>query len=166
MSCLPLIGVTDCSKQSYCHCYLGVADKHLRSLDAVVDNLPRMTPRSGDSLGRSVNPSGQSSSRSIACTALHYHRGVRNAPTTDQTAAHIPMYFIKAAITAGVPLIAHPRGSQAVGEAVAVDLRPTSDDLAAPSYEGVVNLDLLLQKQLYSHSYGLLLPSGASASRR
>jgi enoyl-[acyl-carrier-protein] reductase (NADH) len=80
MSCLPLIGVTACTKQIGCHSYPSVADQHVCAFMVSAGSLLRVTPAS----------------------AIHHE------------AAHDSLSIIKAAIAAGVPLMANRRGFQAV----------------------------------------------------
>jgi hypothetical protein len=147
MSCLPLIGVTACTKQCCCHYYLGVADKHLRGLGVASGAL------SARSLLLGVID-GQLSRLSAAELTPHYHRGVSGAPSTHHAAARLSsLSVIKAAIAKGVPLIAKQLLSPLFNAGADAALQLSSARLTVPSAGMFGGLDLSQQNQVNSHSF-------------
>ena len=110
MSCLPLIGVTACTKQIGLHTFHIAGDKYLRAVVTGAGGLPLVIPALADLLDQPTllaRLDGLMFTGSPSNVEPHHYQGPPSAPGTahdpDRDRTTLPL--IRAAVDAGVPVL-------------------------------------------------------------
>lgn len=123
MSCLPLIGVTACTKQIGLHTFHIAGDKYLRAVVTGAGGLPLVIPALADLLDQPTllaRLDGLMFTGSPSNVEPHHYQGPPSAPGTahdpDRDRTTLPL--IRAAVDAGVPVLGICRGFQEMNVAM------------------------------------------------
>ncbi|MFC0708699.1 gamma-glutamyl-gamma-aminobutyrate hydrolase family protein [Azorhizophilus paspali] len=117
MPCLPLIGVTACTRQIGSHPFHIAGDKYLRAVAEGAGGLPLIVPALGELIDREAlleRLDGLLCTGSPSNVEPHHYRGAASASGTPHDPARdsTTLPLIRAAVAAGVPLLGICRGFQ------------------------------------------------------
>jgi putative glutamine amidotransferase len=123
MSCLPLIGVTACTKQIGLHTFHIAGDKYLRAVVTGAGGLPLVIPALADLLDQPTllkRLDGLMFTGSPSNVEPYHYRGPSSAPGTshDPERDRTTLPLIRAAVDAGVPILGICRGFQEMNVAM------------------------------------------------
>jgi putative glutamine amidotransferase len=123
MSCLPLIGVTACTRQIGLHPFHIAGDKYLRAVVSGAGGIPLIIPALADLLDQSsllARLDGLMFTGSPSNVEPHHYQGVPSAPGTfhDSDRDRTTLPLIRAAVDAGVPVLGICRGFQEMNVAL------------------------------------------------
>lgn len=164
MSRQPLIGVIACTKQIGLHSYHVAGDKYLRAVAEGAGGLPLIIPALGELIDRAQlvqRLDGLLFTGSPSNVEPHHYQGAASAPGTphDPARDRTTLPLIRAAVTAGVPLLGICRGFQEMNVAFGGSLHQRVHE-AGPFMDHRENEDDVLEEQYRSRHTLHVQPGG------